>query len=263
MSLKFPNKINPTTEFSNLISKGITRYPKYSISTKKVAYHEDNLVELSSTNLGIIKTEISRNDMYKFNFAKMVYDSFVGTPLYRTRDFYVAILRIIDFENSTQILRFNRIDFYNIIDYIMKDEPMFYARLGSGDSKLVEDITGVCSKQLLSFASKICKFLNNLMFGKDDYFIYDYYVVNILAYYLDWHRSNNTANYKSIISSFTDKEVENILNGKNYKNFYTLMESLNNLVKTTGSTFSRDDLFKIMWYCYRSFDISENNIHYI
>ena len=154
--LKYNNIIEITPDLYKILNHKVKTYEK-----------PGNLVKLTLGNFTIIKNLISNDDRYKFLYSKIVFDSFCEINIFtknkefkRDKDSYIAVLRMIDFENSTQVFRMHRDDFYKIIDFIMSDEEDFYNRLKDGKITLVDDLVNQCSFKLVSFCSKICKFLN-------------------------------------------------------------------------------------------------------
>ena len=74
-----------------------------------------------------------------------------------------------------------------IRNFIMDRSNHFFCRNLRGDLSLVEDLNNFLgtsgTRREWSLSSKICKFLNNYLYGKDDYFIYDSVVLRLLPRY--------------------------------------------------------------------------------
>ena len=251
--LKYNDKIGVTEDFQKLLNKGVLTYE-----------NPTNLVKLSLDNSIKIENMISNDDRYKFLFSKIVFDSCceLNTSTHvkefkRDRDSYTAVLIMIDSDNSTQVFGKNRKDFYRIINFIINDEERFYERLKNNDISLVNDLINQCSENLISFCSKVCKFLNQWMFNGDGYYIYDYYVLNIIPYYLEYYKNNYSEEYKSL-----NIDVSKI-NDRDYCYFYNLLSKVHSLRNYEfKDSISKDLLDHIMWYSYRSYKQSGRKIYY-
>ena len=242
--LKKYAEIETTSEFESLLNKSVSTYKKPC-----------NLVKLSLDNSIIVKNVINEDDRYRFLFSKIVFDSCCKfndetkeMEFKRDKDSYIAVLKMIDIDNSTLVYRFHKNDFYNIINFIMNDEDKFYARLKDDDITLVDDLTNVCSKNLISFCSKVCKFLNQRIFNHDGYYIYDYYVSTIAYHYLDYYKIFKPEKYASLDIK------KSFLNDKNYQHFHFILSKIHEFRDNEfKDQISKHDLDQIMWYCYRSF----------
>ena len=61
------------------------------------------------------------------------------------------------------------------------------------------------------------------MFDGDEYYIYDYYVLNIIPYYLEYYETNFLEKYKSL-------EIdESHINDKKYIYFYDILSKIKDL----------------------------------
>ena len=147
---------------------------------------------------------------------------------------------MIDYENSTNIWRYKdkRHYIYEMIDYITNVSTNFWTRLENGEPELVDDLNPEHNKASgpKSLASKICKYFSDIFLGKDNYYINDNVVRHVLPYYLNHYtllKSNLTRGYFDSLG---------------YKGLFDCLESLR---KTTGEILNRDEIDRIMWYCYR------------
>ncbi len=248
-TFKYPHPILLTPELQNILNHGVETYQHTNLG---------NLVKLSNHNSQIIEDLISNDDKYKFLFSKRVFDSFcVNGCFARTRDAYCGTLIQIDEDNSTQVFKNHREDFYKILDYIMNDEPNFYERIRRGDISLVDDLMNVCSAKLLSFCSKVCKFLNNWLFNRDDYYIFDYYVLNAIPFYLDYYRTISPEEY-------SNQHIDTSrLNSREYQDFYDVLSKLHALRDIEfNDQMSKHQLDHVIWYSYRSFKPNNTKIRF-
>ena len=231
-----------STNLSDLISKGIDLY------TDGI---KNNLAKLSNANSAIVEYEVWHNPSYKCNFAKRIFDSYcVNGVFVRSDDAYFAVLRMIDNDNSTQVWQKHRSDFYNIYNYIIANENDFYNRLNGGDITLISDLLSQCTCDFLSFISKICKYLNLWLFNRDDFYIFDYYVLNIIPFYLDHYKTLYPADY--ISNNIEDLWLQ--INDRNYEVIFELLTFIHNCRdREFGDRISKDHLDHIMWYCYRNY----------
>ena len=117
-----------------------------------------------------------------------------------------------------------------IRDFITDPSNRFFCRNLNGDLSLVEDLndylgtSGVRHERSLS--SKICAFLNNYLYGGDEYFIYDRVVLDLLPRYrVEYGLPTVPADY--------------------YAGFFTAMEDLRSHV---CPTLKRRQIDQIIWY---------------
>jgi len=93
---------------------------------------------------------------------------------------------VIDVTNTTNISRYKSVlSLYDVAEVIVLLN--IDARLAIGDPEVVNDIARECKKRfnmnLFSFASKYCCYHNTLVYGRDDYSIFDSVVSSHLHKY--------------------------------------------------------------------------------
>lgn len=84
---------------------------------------------------------------------------------------------VIDVTNTTNLSRYkSALSLYDVAEIIVSVDDIDN-RIASGDSTVVNDIARECKKRfnmnLFSFASKYCCYHNSLVYGKDDFSIFD------------------------------------------------------------------------------------------
>lgn len=121
---------------------------------------------------------------------------------------------LIDITNSTNINRYkSKITLNELVDviYNIKD---FDKRLSEGDHKLIKEIAVSNGKiNLFSFATKYCCYHNTVVYGNDDYSIYDSilrdhlpeYIDNISKYKIDcWRKEMDYDSYHNCITQILE-----------------------------------------------------------
>ena len=205
------------------------------------------IVLLSKENAQIIDRLIKEDDDY-FPFSKHLFDYFGLDKIRCNEDRALfALLREIDRDNSTNVWRYkkNRNSFYNIIDYIVNPDNRFFDRLREGDNTLPDEIVTECGDGLRSLSSKICKYLCEFAYNRDNYYINDSFIRHILLFYLDYYKVEHPD-----LSSCRD------VNALSYQDLYNWLAKLHRQRdEKYGDTITKNELDHILWYCYKSFDL--------
>lgn len=223
-------------------------FDSFIVSNKlELSYGEYSIVLLTKENADIIENLIENDDSY-LPFSKMIFDYLGVNKVKNNIDkalFMVA--REIDRDNNTNVWRYkkNRKSFYNMISYIMNPDNKFWARLESGDITLPDEIVDKCGNNLKSLSSKICKYLCEFVYEKDNYYINDSYVRAMLLFYLDCYGIEHSK-LKSI----------DTVNHLTYIELYGLLEKLHIARENRhNDKITKSELDHIMWYCYKSFNL--------
>lgn len=223
-------------------------FDSFIISNKlELSYGEYSIVLLTKENAKIIENLIENDDSY-LPFSKMIFDYLGVNKVKNNIDKALfMVIREMDRDNSTNVWRYkkNRESLYNMISYIMNPDNKFWDRLESGDITLPDEIVDKCGNNAKSLSSKICKYLSEFVFEKDNYYINDSYVRAMLLFYLDYYEVEHPK-LKSI----------NGVNELTYEELYQWLEKLHNArdAKHNGKI-SKSELDHILWYCYKSFDL--------
>ncbi len=217
-----------------------------------------NIVKLTKDNSNIIEKLIEDNYI---PFSQMIYKHYCnqngGAFPNTDKNAWKAVLIMIDFENSTQVRRFYKADFDNIIDYIVNPSNNFTTRLSKGDISLVDDINKQSTRNIKSLSSKICKYMAEYMGFKDKYFINDYYIRSMLPYYLDYYKVDWKVDWKNKYPNkkYPDLTIMNHRESLNYEELFLLLDALLNEVNKTQTTpLTKSELDHIIWYCYKFYD---------
>ena len=159
------------------------------------------LAELTERNADIVRTAIENDPRYPER-ARDVFRRITGAlPLFtpsatgtiNCNDLYSYFTSAQMYDIVRQIKIDNNIvgcsdgQLVLIRDFIMDPANRFFCRNLRGDLSLVEDLNGylgTCgTRHERSLSSKICAFLNNYLYGGDEYFIYDRVVLERLPRY--------------------------------------------------------------------------------
>lgn len=208
---------------------------------------DGSIVLLTKENVEIIESLIEEDPDY-FPFSKFLFESF-GTNKIKnnTERTLFAVAREIDRDNSTNVWRYkkNRDSFNNMIEYISNPNNLFFERLERGDISLPDEIVNQCGPGLKSLSSKICKYLCEFAFQKDNYYINDSFVRGLLLFYLDYYNIGHPG-----ISS------THAVNTMSYIELHNLLQELHTARnKKYNDKITKSELDHIMWYCYKSFKL--------
>lgn len=216
----------------------------------------DYLVLLTKENANKVNAAIASDPKYP-NYMEMVFNHFKtinggAFPRYDKRAVY-ALIRIIDYENSTDVIVHNNEAFNNIIDFITEaptpgnTDNDFWTKLSARDITLVQVLIdcAVTGNKPYSLASKICKYVYKFVFGIhglfDGYYINDLFVRQVVPAYYNFYcgrriNNPNRANYPQLCSYL--EEIHN---------------EVNTIARSTGKPeIDKDELDHIMWYCYKN-----------
>lgn len=215
----YPNELQMTRYLQDLVEHGID-------------LDNNNLVELSRNNSDIVERLIPLK--YRPN-AKACFDSYcVNGNFVMTQEAFRNVCYKINSDNSTRVSR----EHVNIfVDFIMNPEKNFLSRLESGDIKLVDEMDSyvreLTGRRYKSLASKICKYLNEFLYNRHDYYINDYFVRTMLPYYLNKYNIKHNLN-----------NIDNLT----YKQLYDWLKKINSHCRDLNPS----ELDHIMWFCYRA-----------
>ena len=213
----------------------------------EVGNGENPIVLLTEENAKIIENLIENDDDY-FPFSKVIFDYYgINKIKDNTDKSLFAVVREIDRDNNTNVWRYkkNRNNFHNMILYIMNPTSNFWGRLESGDIKLPDEIVSQCGTGLKSLSSKICKYLSEFAFKKDNYYINDSYIRAMLLFYLDYYGVEHSE-LKSIEKA----------NNLTYTELYCWLKKLHNARDNKhNDKITKSELDHILWYCYKSFNL--------
>ena len=221
----------------------------YTLKEKGLKLDENNIVELTKENSILIENEI-KNDYDYIPFAKIVYNS-LGKENIINKDKFslIALIREIDRDNSTNVWRYRKKDrpieengIIRITDYIIANNT-FFERLEKGDIYLIDEIIDYCGKEVTSLSSKICKYLSEYLYEKDNYYINDKYIRCALPFYLDKYNL-----------TFYGKKTDLYYANMSYVSLFNYLESIKNKL---NNGLSRSNIDHIIWYSYKSYNKTE------
>ena len=132
-----------------------------------------------------------------------------------------------------------------MISFISNPKNHFFDRLKSGDTELPDCIVQECGNGLKSLSSKICKYLCEFAFHKDNYYINDSFVRHILLFYLDYYEIKHQE-----LKSCND------IDHLDYIGLHRWLSALHTKKKQKyKDTITKSELDHILWYCYKSFEL--------
>lgn len=196
------------------------------------------LVKLNKYNSNIIEGALKEDPQYNKNIAKNAFDKSIKDNDF-SKEAYEEIIRGIASENSTRTPK-KSISLLAI--YLSDPKNDFLNRLNEGNPKLVDDIVFYLNKNHVrkdkSLASKICRYLNEWMFHKDDYTINDSIVRQVLPYYIVYYYGD-----EGFIEAWLLKEDD-----LTYVEFFNIFEK----VRSKVPELNRHELDHLLWYSYKN-----------
>lgn len=226
--------IEDSSDFNKFVSdNGLTVDRKIVLLTKQNAEIVENLI---------------RNDDDYFPFSQKLFNYYgINQIKDNTGKSLFAVVREIDRDNSTNVWRYrtNRDSFKKMISYIADPKTDFFGRLEKGETSLPDSITRQCGAGLKSLSSKVCKYLCDFAFQKDNYYINDSIVRHVLLFYLDFYN----VDHPELKSSHAVDKID----------YQTLYSWLSKLHKARNEAYkdemTKNELDHILWYCYKSFEL--------
>ena len=221
-----------TKTISSPIDEIIIDVPNNLSNLENDEYH---MVKLSKRNSLIVEAAIRQDPKYKLT-AKNVFEEMINKKDF-TKESYEKVIRAIAKDNRT---RTPKGCIEKLAEYLADETKQFLERLQDGCPKLVDDLLDHLKYHALrkdkSLVSKICRYLNEWMYNKDDYTINDSIVRGILPYYLAYYK--------------IDKKLwfEKNFNELSYVEFYKLF----NHIKEAIHDLNRHELDHLIWYSYKS-----------
>ena len=201
----------------------------------------NGLLALTKENADIIEIIIASDIRYRRKKTKKSFTIAFTNLKSIKRTTLEDIIKTIAASNST---RTSLQDIKLFCDYILDSKNCFWNKLSEGDISLPDDITNYVvrsgGKKHKSLASKICKYLSLWRYGKDNYFINDSIVRQVLPYYL--------LNYKVV-----KKHTLTNLDLYDYKDLHNLLDSLLKTINSKNkSSLSKHELDHLLWYFYKN-----------
>jgi len=126
-----------------------------------------------------------------------------------------AKVLLIDRLYSTQIFNYKKIEFLSEVVENIRTIPNFDERIKNGDPAVVCEIYRGFKRKMFSFATKYCSLHNIIIYGRDDYSIYDSTVHKLLPKYS-----------KRAGINLTGVQIENWKNSGDYKSFNNAVDTL-------------------------------------
>ena len=228
---------------------------------------KDNIVLLNKYNANKIGEEIRKDNDY-IPFAKILYDhytnnnknkkNFINNNKAMTEDPIFIVMREIDRDNSTNVWRYkrNRDGFKEIYKYIKDNKNSFFGDLSNEESTLPDKLTKISGAGINSFASKVCKYLCEYIYGKDGYFINDKFIRHALPFYLTHYKVKFPKINKIVNKKIKKVDIESSsdCDKLSYIDLYnSLNDLLNEANNKTKDKITKDELDRIIWYSYKSF----------
>ncbi|MDD4493529.1 MAG: hypothetical protein PHV32_04155 [Eubacteriales bacterium] len=193
------------------------------------------MVRLNKYNSDIVDGYIAKDPAYQSK-GKAVMDNRFRAGDYSTAAFYEIVNRIAT-ENST---RTSKETMQCIAAYCADSNTHFLDRVKDGDHRLVDDLLQHLVKngnrKDKSLASKVCRYLNEWLYGRCDFTINDSVVRAIMPYYLAYYKIDKNLWY--------NKNFEEL----SYFEFYQLFSAIREHVMELNN----HQLDHLIWYAYKN-----------
>jgi len=164
--------------------------------------------------LEITSTEV-QNSTNKFNNDEIIqktetllWSLFKKFPENKEPEEIAAKVLLIDRLYSTQIFKYKKIEFLSEVVENIRTITDFDERVKNGDPTVVCEIYRSFKTKMFSFATKYCCLHNTVVYGRDDYSIYDSAVHKLLPKYA-----------KQVGEKLTGTQIERWKNTGDYKAF--------------------------------------------
>ena len=140
------------------------------------------MINLTERNITETADKVTTEVSYSIS-ESMLWELIKKFPENKAREEIAAKLLVIDHLYSTQVFKRAKMSALDeLIDNILAI-PNFDERVAKGDTELVPQIYKGYKRKLFSFASKYCCLHNTVVYGRDDYSIYDSTVHKLLPKY--------------------------------------------------------------------------------
>lgn len=251
--INFERMIENRTTFDKR-KKRLSLEAPSTLPNNLIGEHTECLILLNENNSKKVEDAID-NDFAYINYVKIVFEGIKAKnggkfPLYDKKSI-VAMVKIIDYENSTDVWVHCNDAFFKIVEFIVDPNYNFWTDLAKGNPDIVEKLMNFAIGKVLrksrktgnkeekdayfpSLASKTCKYLSEYVLGKDLYYINDKFVRKVLPFYCYY--------YLGKYATFEQN---------NYVKLFNHMKEVHQCIEKTDSL-SKSQLDHIMWYCYKS-----------
>lgn len=138
-----------------------------------------------------------------------------------------AKVLMLDKLYATQIFNYKKLEFLTEIVENIRTIPNFDERVKNGDPTVVPEIYRGFKKRMFSFATKYCCLHNSVVYGKDDYSIYDSSVRKYLPKYAkilgvkltgtqldDWYKKGDYKAFNDAVDDVLEKAEITVENRK-------------------------------------------------
>lgn len=186
------------------------------------------------TNKKIIEqaSETVNDEVYK-QTEPMLHELLKQFPENKEPYQIAAKVLMLDKLYATQIFNYKKLEFLSEIVENIRTIPNFDERVKNGDPTVVPEIYRGFKTRMFSFATKYCCLHNTVVYGKDDYSIYDSSVRNYLPKYA-----------KSIGIKLTGTKIDEWVKNDDYKSFNDAVDEVLDKAEITVENRKRKfDLF--------------------
>lgn len=189
---------------------------------------------LEMTNKKIIEqaSETVNDEVYK-QTEPMLHELLKQFPENKEPYQIAAKVLMLDKLYATQIFNYKKLEFLSEIVENIRTIPNFDERVKKGDPAVVPEIYRGFKTRMFSFATKYCCLHNTVVYGKDDYSIYDSSVRKYLPKYA-----------KSIGIKLTGTKIDEWVKNDDYKSFNDAVDEVLDKAEITVENRKRKfDLF--------------------
>lgn len=176
-----------------------------------------SLLEISKEEIIKQTDKILSDEVYNTT-ESMLWELFKKFPENKESYHIAAKVLLLDKLYSTQVFKYAGIDFLTKLVENIRTIPDFDKRIAEGDPTVVCEIYRGFDKKMFSFATKYCCLHNSIVYGRDDYSIYDSTVQKLLPKYAKtvgikltgtqiekWKNSGDCKSFNDAVNVILDK----------------------------------------------------------
>ena len=209
-----------------------------NLCLNKDVFYGGDFILLTRHNSSEIEKEISKDYDY-IPFAKYIYEYFIALRFHYSKfiyDDFIAIIREIDRDNKTNVWRYgNEVKIKRVVDYMFDSKNNFFDELDKGDVDLPDKINNYVGGGMKSLSSKICKYLSEYIFNKDNYYINDKYIRAMSLFYYEYYCKKSHSAFKNI------SDIDNL----KYEELHKLLDVIR---YAANPSLLRSEFDHIIWY---------------
>jgi hypothetical protein len=206
----------------------------------KLAKNRDDIVSLSIANSVDVERKMSESAQYQPR-AEKKYEEHILKGDWGTKESTRDVVRQLRTDSGIRIAN-DIVD--KLVDYIVDHNNKFYDDLEKGNLELPEKLAKYAVKKpgrdLKTLVTIICKYLEEFVFHKDNFYVFERVLITMLPRYL--------SSYGVDEKLWVGKKVGDLT----YKEYYDIVHALHHARNNIHhGTLTKGELVHIIWYAYK------------